>query len=292
MDSFYHLYEIGAIRMRFFSLTTWSLHRNLGPLRWTRWNEAERRHTTEPQEQPELLSLLELPAVLAEKGFEAANVCHFHIPDEGEGYARALREAFAAARVRLFTLLLDYGDIASADETRRAADLAWLKRWIDFASVAGAERVRVVAGEAGPDDADALRRSAEGLRELCEYAAPRGVRVATENFRPLTSTAANCLSLLEACGESLGLIADFGNFGGPTKLEELGRIVPRAEEIHAKAKTDEAGMPDADELCSCLELVRASGFAGPITLVYDGPGDMWEGIERVREIVRPYINER
>ena len=275
--------------MRFFSLTTWSLHRNLGPLRWTRWNEAEGRHTTEPQEQPELLSLLELPSALADKGFGAANVCHFHIPDDGAEYALALRGAFAAAGVRLFTLLLDYGDISSADETRRAADLAWLKRWIDFAGAAGAERVRVVAGEAAPTDRAALTRSAAGLRELCEYAAPRGVRVVTENFRPLTSTAANCLALLEACGDSLGLIADFGNFGGPTKLEELGRIVPRAEEIHAKAKTDEAGMPDADELRACLELVRAGGFDGPITLVYDGPGDMWEGIERVREIVKPYI---
>ncbi len=275
--------------MLYFSLTTWSLHRNLGPLRWTRWNEADGGYLTEPQDQPELLTLLELPVVLAAKGFGAANVCHFHIPNEGEEYARALRAAFEAAGVRLFTLLLDYGDLSTADEKRREADLAWLKRWIDFASAAGAERVRVVAGEAAPDDANALRRSAEGLRELCAYAAPRGVRVVTENFRPLTSTAANCLALLEACGESLGLIADFGNFAGRTKLEELGRIVPRASEIHAKAMTDAAGMPDADELRSCLELVRECGFAGPITLVYDGPGDMWEGIERVREIVNPYV---
>ncbi|TLS53966.1 sugar phosphate isomerase/epimerase [Paenibacillus antri] len=275
--------------MRFFSLTTWSLHRNLGPLRWTRWDGAGAKHYTETQEQPELLSLPELPAALAEKGYEAANVCHFHIPDVGEEYARRLRGSFETAGVRLFTLLLDYGDISSADDVRREADLAWLKRWIDFAAAAGAERVRVVAGESAPDDARALERSAEGLRELCDYAEPRGVRVVTENFRPLTSTADNCLALLEACGDRLGLIADFGNFGGPGKLEELSRIAPRAEEIHAKAKTDAEGFPDADELRSCLDLVRDADFAGPITLVYDGPGDMWAGIERVRSIVAPYV---
>jgi len=277
--------------MRFFSLTTWSLHRNLGPLRWTRWDESRKTIVTDVKEQPELLSLLDLPAALAAGGYRAANVCHFHIPDAGADYARRLRAAFETSGVRLFTLLLDYGDISTGEDERRTADLAWLKRWIDFAGEAGAERVRVIAGEASPGDDDALRRSAESLRELCDYAAPRGVRVVTENFRPLTSTADNCLALLEACGERLGLIADFGNFGGPRKLEELGRIIPRAEEIHAKAITNETGHPDADELRSCLELLRTSGFAGPVTLVYDGPGDMWEGIARIRAIAEPYVAE-
>lgn len=276
--------------MRFFSLTTWSLHRNLGPLRWTSWDAENQTQRTEMEVQPETSTLLELPSVLTERGFAAANVCHFHLPDTGKAYLRSLRQSFESSGVRLFTLLLDYGDISSSDRKRRETDLAWLKRWIDNAAAVGAERVRVIAGEAKPDDPEALRRSADGLRELCDYAAPRGIRVVTENFRSLTSTAENCLFLMDACGDRLGLIADFGNFSGSGKLEALSRIVPHAEEIHAKAKVDDAGLPDAKEFQACLDIMRKSDFDGPITIVYDGPGDMWEGIERVRHIAQPYLS--
>jgi sugar phosphate isomerase/epimerase len=275
--------------MRYFSLTTWSLHRCLGPLRLTRWDDKSGTHRTNVQEQPELLSLLALPQKLVEQGFAAADICHFHLPDSGAAYLEQLRSAFKAADVRIYTLLLDYGDISAADNVRRTADLAWLKEWIDRAAILGAERVRVIAGEASPDDAEALRRSAEGLRELCSYAAGTGVRVVTENFRPLTSTADNCLALLESCGEALGLITDFGNFKEPGKLDALARIIPHSEEIHAKAITDEAGSPNAEELRACLDKMRRSDYAGPITVVYDGPGDMWDGVRRVKAIIEPYI---
>lgn len=263
----------------------------MGPLRWTRWDDATRTHVTDEQAQPEEIPLLELPGKLAAQGYAAADVCHFHVPDTSPEYLERLRAAFREAGVRLYTLLLDYGDISSADEVRRGADLAWMKRWIDVAAAVGAERVRIIGGDAPPDDAEALGRAAAGLNELCDYAAPRGVRVVTENFKSLTSTAANCLHLLDACGGRLGLITDFGNFGGPGKLEELARTVPRSEEIHAKAMTDEAGRPNADELQACLDVVKRASFAGPITIVYDGPGDMWEGIGRVRAIAEPYLGE-
>ncbi|MCQ6560105.1 hypothetical protein [Paenibacillus mendelii] len=111
----------------------------------------------------------------------------------------------------------------------------------------------------------------------------------TENFHPLASTADNCLALLDRCGDRLGFTSDFGNFKGPDKYESLSRTVPASESIHAKAVTDTAGMPDGDEFVRCLEIVKLAGYEGPITLVYDGPGDMWEGIERVRALAAPYL---
>lgn len=278
--------------MPFLSVTTWSLHRQLGPLRWTRWDAKAGRHATEIQTQPETLSLLELPAALAERGFKAADVCHFHIPDTGGTYLERLRRAFQEADVRFYTLLADYGDISSPDEARRRADIEWTKGWIDIAAAVGAERVRVVAGEADPADRKALDRSAEALRELADYAAARKVRVATENFKSLTSTADNCLYVADACGgpERIGFISDFGNLNASTKYEALSRIIPISDNIHAKAATDADGIPDRDELIRCMELVKAAGYEGPVTVVYDGPGDMWEGIERVSDVLSPYLS--
>ncbi|OPH57638.1 xylose isomerase [Paenibacillus ferrarius] len=275
--------------MRYLSLTTWSLHRNLGPLRWTRWDADNRTQVTAVQDQPELLTLLELPIVLAEKGFKSLEVCHFHVPDTSEAYLKKLRQSFADAGIRFYSLLIEYGDLTNTDEARRQSDIAWIKSWIDHASVAGAERVRVIAGDAEPSDQLALQRSAAALSELTDYASARGVRVVTENFHALTSTADNCLALLETCGEKLGFTSDYGNFKGITKYDGLSQTIPLSESIHAKAQTDAEGNPDEAEFIQCMELAKEAGYEGPFTLVYDGPGDMWEGIERVRKLVAPYL---
>jgi sugar phosphate isomerase/epimerase len=276
--------------MPYASLTTWSLHRNLGPLRFTRWDEKTSSHVSDTQEQPELVSLLDLPSVLAKKGFSALEVCHFNFPETSDEYLAKLKNAFAEAGIPFYTLLIDYGDISNADETRRRADIEWIKRWIGFAAKAGAQRVRVIGGDGAPGDLKALARSAEALKELCAYASDLGVKVITENFKSLTSTSGNCLTLLEACGGRLGLTSDFGNFKGPEKYDELSKTLPLSESVHAKAVTDVEGFPDEKEFATCMEVVQRSGYEGPITLVYDGPNDMWEGIERVHALVRPYLS--
>ncbi|KIL41661.1 xylose isomerase [Gordoniibacillus kamchatkensis] len=275
--------------MPYLSLTTWSLHRNLGPMRWTKWDEERGAHATVVDEQPQTVSLLELPGVLMSRGFAAMEVCHFHFPDTSESYLRELRGAVERAGIRFYTLLADYGDITNPDERRREADIEWMKGWIDVASAAGAERIRIIGGDADPASREAVALAAAQLQRLVDYARDKNVKVVTENFHPLTSTADNCLALLDACGGELGLTSDFGNFKGPAKLQELSRTVPRSESIHAKAMTDGSGLPDAEEFRSCMDVVRQSGYEGPITLVYDGPGDMWAGIERVRELVEPYL---
>lgn len=277
--------------MPFLSLTTWSLHRNLGPLRWTYWDEAAKMQGTRVEEQPETVSLLDLPRLLSDNGFQAMDLCHFHLPETGSAYIHKLRESIAQSGIRLYTLLADYGDITSPDDVRREADMVWMEKWIDIASALGAERIRIIAGDADPADEKAVRLAAAQLKRLIHYASDKHVRIVTENFHDLASTAANCISLLDACGEELGLITDFGNFAGEGKLAALGATIPRSDSIHAKAMTDETGSLAEEEFRSCMDLVGSSGYEGPITLVYDGPGDMWEGIKRVKALVEPYLGE-
>lgn len=275
--------------MPYLSLTTWSLHRNLGPMRWTRWNEEKGSQVTVVDEQPQTISLLELPGVLKEKGYSAMDVCHFHFPDTSDSYLRELRGSVERSGIRFYTLLADYGDITNREEKRREADIEWMKGWIDIASKAGAERVRIIGGDADPSDREAVALASAQLQRLIDYARGKNVRIVTENFHPLTSTADNCIALLDACGGELGLTSDFGNFKGPGKMQELVRTVPRSESIHAKALTDEQGIPDAEEFRRCMDIVKQHGYEGPITIVYDGPGDMWEGIGRVTDLVTPYL---
>lgn len=274
----------------YLSVSTWSLHRLLGPLRWTAWNAETGEHETHIEDQPQTHTLLELPEEAARRGYQAIEVCHFHFPRTDTAYLAELRAAFLAANVRFDTLLLDYGDLTSEDERRRTADAAFIRRWIDIAAQAGARQIRVIAGEASPTDGSAIARSAASLAELADYAATVGVRVITENFKALTLTGASCLRLLEQAGDSVCMVTDFGNFTGPAKYDEIAAIAPRSVSVHAKAAYDDAGMPDVPEFVRCLEAAKAAAFAGAYVLIYDGPGDMWAGLERIKRIVIPYIS--
>ncbi|WP_219834022.1 sugar phosphate isomerase/epimerase [Paenibacillus sp. R14(2021)] len=275
--------------MSYLSLSTWSLHRNLGPLRWTQWDAEARKHVFVETPQPELMKLVDLPVFLAKEGFGALEIGHFHFPSTDDAYLAELKDAFKRAGISFDTILLDYGDISSSDETRRQADLAYIREWIDVAAKAGAKNIRVVAGESEPSDEAALARAIDALLELHEYGQSTNVRVITENFKPLTSKAVNCLAIVNAFDGKLNLIDDFGNFKGESKYEELAAIMPYAVSIHAKAHYDENGMPDLEEYTRCLDLLKQGNYAGAVSLIYDGPGDMWEGINRVRRIVEPYL---
>lgn len=275
--------------MSYLSLTTWSLHRSLGPYRMTVWDEGQKQPIEETIEHEGAFTLLQVPALAAQQGIRALDVCHFHFPTTDNDYLADLRQAFLAANVTFYTLLIDYGDISSEDPVRRDADVAYITRWIDVASEVGAERVRIVGGESDPANRAALECAATALSALSDYARSRGVRVITENFRQLTSVPDNCLYLLSACDNQIGLIADFGNFKSPTKYDDLAKILPVAESVHAKAHYDENGIPDAAEFRACLNLLSPAGYDGPITIVYDGPGDEWSGINRVKDIVANYL---
>ncbi|WP_248924514.1 sugar phosphate isomerase/epimerase family protein [Paenibacillus hamazuiensis] len=275
--------------MSYLSVSTWSLHRLLGPLRWTEWDAAAGTHKTNEQEQPQILTLLELPAEAAKRGYRAVEVCHFHFPSTEPAYLGQLREAFSAAGISFDTLLLDYGDLTAADEARREADLELIRRWIGVASEAGAKQIRVIAGDAPPSDEQAIRQSAAALCGLADYASEHGVRVVTENFRPLTSTGESCARLLQETAGKVGMITDFGNFMPPSKYDEFAATLPASVSVHAKAQYDSDGMPDEAEYRRCLDAVKASGYDGAVVLIYDGPGDMWEGLERIRRIVEPYL---
>jgi len=184
---------------------------------------------------------------------------------------------------------LDYGDLTTLDETRQEADFNLIRNWIDIAAGAGAKQIRVIAGEADPTEEGAIRQAALALSELAEYAAGKGVRVVTENFRLLTSTGASCINLLQLTGEKFGMITDFGNFKLPSKYDEFIMTLPYSVSVHAKAQYDDNGIPDEAEFRCCLDTVQAVGCDCAIVLIYDGPGDMWEGLERIKRIVEPYL---
>lgn len=267
------------------SISSWSLHRCLGPLRWTVWDESLRGQSVSVQDQPELYTLVQLPSIAAARGLSYLELCHFHFPSREEGYLSSLRQSFADAGVVFHTLLVDYGDLSSPDAIRRESDLAYLKGWIDTAALAGATAIRIVAGEQPAGDEAALQRSANGLVELNRYGAEHGVKVVTENFRELTSTVDSWRTLLESAAGAVPTIVDFGNLAKHEKQDGVKYGAPLAHSFHAKPDYAEDGSLREESLLELLRLAGEGNAWAPVSVIFDRDGDMWEGIERIKDII-------
>ncbi len=268
-----------------FSVSTWSLHRALGAM-YSPSDDGSGTFVANEPWGPGSCSLLDVPGEMARRGIRNLEICHFHFPRTDDDYLKELKQTLDSNGIRLFSVLIDAGDITNPDPAKRQTDLDWIKGWIDIASRVGAENVRVIGGDAKPDDAEGVERSSQALQELSDFAQERGVRVMTENFHALTSRPETINTLLDRLDGRVGLCADFGNFGGATKYDDLAAILPRADSVHAKADFSADGEMAREDFARCLALAREANFSGPYTLIFEGPQPEWDGIEIIkREIL-------
>jgi sugar phosphate isomerase/epimerase len=262
------------------AVSTWSLHRTLGSFRSIDPVSADRAagRTTSPTCG---LPLLDLPAELHRRGFDAVQLVHFHVPTRDPGYLDELRSALAAASVTLDAVLVDDGDLVDPQDADTQEE--WISGWLEDAARLGARRARVVAGKASPTP-ERICASGRRLARLASWHPE--VRVVTENWLALTPDASSVHQLLEAADGSVGLLIDLANWKGEDRYRQLASIAPLAETSHAKCHFDTAG-PDADDYRRTLQVLRDAGFSGPLALVYDGPdADEWAALEWEHGITR------
>ena len=263
------------------AVSTWSLHNLLG-ITYANGPGVTATGIAEPTFGPGEVTLEDLPAELAQRGFFRVEICHFNLASQAPAYLAKIRHAFEASGVVIQTLLIDDGDIT--DPATRERDLAWIAAWIEAAALLGAENARVIAGKAKPS-AEALALSVDGLKSMAALGKARGVRIVTENWFDTLSTPQAVHHVLDAAGPDLGFLADTGNWSGPSKYADLASIFARAELCHAKTDFGPGLVIDADDYRQCIKAARDAGYAGPYTLIFASEGDEWAGLEAERAFV-------
>jgi sugar phosphate isomerase/epimerase len=267
------------------AVSTWSVHKHLG---LTYHNGPGALPSPEPQ--PTFgagdIAFLDLPGELAKRGYFRAEICHFHLASQDAGYLAEVKAAFRAAGVVIQTLLIDDGDITNP--SIRARDLAWIERFIATTGVLGAENARVIAGKQKPT-AETLALSVTGLASLVPVAKDHGVRLVTENWFDLLATEKEVHHVLDAVGDGLGFLADMGNWHGSGKYAALRSVYSRAELSHTKCHFGDGLAMDRDDYGKCLEASVKAGYEGPHTLIFESPGEEWDGLAMEREFVLGYL---
>lgn len=272
-----------------FAVSTWSLHRLLGPTYPYSPDPAKSAARQEPYGAGGA-SLIELPKQLAERGIYRLELCSFHLPSLDPAYLAEFRAAMKASGILFQTLLVEDGDPSHPENGER--DIRWMAGWIEIAKALGAENMRVIAGKQKPSEEN-LQRALANLKWLAAQAEGSGVRVVVENWFDLLPAPKEMNWLLDDLDGKIGLNGDLGNWSAPAKYAGLADIMGRAELCHAKADYNASGL-DADDYGKCLEACRAAGYAGPFTLIYDSPffADEWDGILLQKAFIEDFLETR
>jgi len=263
------------------AVSTWSLHRLLGMTypHDLSTNEVGPMHETYGEGEE---SLLGLPSALANHGYHRLEIVSFHLRSRDPIYLAELKDQLRIAEVKLQTLLIDAGDISDPEHSER--DTRWIAGWVEVANELGAENARIIAGKQKPTR-DALDRSIKALTALADGNAGSPVRLVTENWFDLLSEPAHVHYLLDRLEGRIGLLGDFGNWGGPNKYSDLRSIFSRAELCHAKASFIDGDLDESD-YGACIRLAEGAGYRGPYTLIFDSeiPGE-WNGLAAERDFI-------
>lgn len=155
----------------------------------------------------------------------------------------------------------------------RDAQIASVKRWIEFAEILGAPVIRVFAGHVkkGQTAEQAHALMVEGLEECCEYAGRHGIHLALENHGGPTATVDGLLALVKDVQSPwFGVNLDTGNFRTEDVYGDLAKAAPYA--LNVQVKVVVSG-PDRKKRPADFKrlhaILRDAGYRGYIVLEYE-----------------------
>jgi sugar phosphate isomerase/epimerase len=179
-------------------------------------------------------------------------------------------------------------DLTVSEGPDRQKQKAYLAAAIETADFLNAPLIRLTLGGERNDRA-AYERAVELMSSVLPVAIARKVRFAVENHGGLSSDPAVLAEFVQHFhSPHLGACLDFGNLDGDRAIG-LQTLAPHAIHAHAKSREFSAqGEETQIDYAACLGALKAAGYAGAISIEYEGAGDAALGISRTRDLIEKY----
>jgi sugar phosphate isomerase/epimerase len=232
-------------------------------------------------------SLIEFPRVARERfGFDAVELCSTHFRNTDTNYLDQIKTNLVSQKIGFANMPIDTGNISQSDPLRRQFDLERIYNWMEVAAYLGAEAVRVNTGASG--DGWDMSITVDSYQKLAQRAEKHNLILLIENHGGVSSRPEAMIQILEQVNApNLKLCPDFGNFPPETRYEDLAQIMPYANMIHAKTYDFDAdGNHPEFDFPRCLEIAKAAGFRGTISVEFEGQGDQYDGVEKTLALIK------
>lgn len=269
--------------------------------------------------RPNRAGILDIPAFVREAnraGAEGVELLDFFYTDR-EAERPLIKEALAETGlpVPIFSVAQNF---AKTDASLREAELDKIKFGVDEAIFYGAGVVRVFAGDVaeGITFVQAREWIIEGLTAASVYAHSKGIRLALENHGKLAGRGDQVAGIIAdvrrlSGNDALGANPDTGNFllVNQPSHEAIAHVANLAYMVHFK---DFAQAPEGHEgfaysaldrsrfvgtavgegqveLEKCLTELKSAGFAGWLSVEYEGEEDPFTAVPRSIENAKRFL---
>jgi sugar phosphate isomerase/epimerase len=223
----------------------------------------------------------------------------------GGGHIAKMKERCDSLGMKSLLIMCDgVGQIGDPDKAKRTNAIEGHYAWLDAAKELGCHSIRVNSGsnpKLAPEEQAKL--CVDGLRRLCEHAAPMGLNVIVENHGGLSSHGGWLAGVLKDVGlDNCGSLPDFGNFyvlknrGDADQYEtqktlykhvegltedEFGlgydryqgtkELMPFAKGVSAKSHSFNAAGDEAHtDFGSMMQIIEETGYEGYLGIEYEG----------------------
>jgi sugar phosphate isomerase/epimerase len=263
---------------------------------WSFHNHSQSTREKELHLPGSMLVLLDFPEMIVDRyGVHNFEFVASDFASTEATYLAELKNHLASTHSRLVNVPVDIeeidtpGGLSDPDERVRDRAIEAAKKWMDIAHTLGASAVRC---DPGTMDVANLTPTVDSYKKLAAYGKSKSVQVIIENHGGMGSEYAEQLvRLFKLVGaSSVGALPAFGNFADESARDRgLRLLFPYARVVcHAKGlQFNAAGNETQYDFPKCIAVAKTSGYKGVYSVEYEGPGDPYDGVQKVvDELVR------
>jgi len=249
-----------------------------------------RQYLTAKENPMTLFDFIDLCADLRLDGTELT--CYYFPKDPTpEYFAQIKRRAFLQGLAISGTAVSNHFAVPPGKE--RDDQIAYVKKWVDYAAQMGAGSIRVYSGgiPKGGTLEEAQKWCVECFEETCEYAGQKGIFLALENHGGISVNADLLLALVEKVKSPwFGLLMDTGNFQTEDPYKDMERVAPYTVTVQCKTDlTPKGGKQQPVDFDRVVSILRAAKYSGYIALEYEAKEDPKTGVPKAIEQIRAAI---
>lgn len=178
------------------------------------------------------------------------------------------------------------GNLGHPDAAKRTEAIENHYPWVEAAKRMGCHSIRVNARSEGSREEQA-KLATDGLRRLCEFAAPMDINVIVENHGGLSSDGNWLAGVMRSVNlPNCGTLPDFGNFYEYDRYQGVADMMPYAKAVSAKSREfDAEGNEAGIDYYKMVKIVLDAGYHGHL-------GIEWEGKEPKSEVEGVLLTKR
>lgn len=247
-----------------------------------------------PKEDRPLWSILDFVDWCADHNVPGAELTSYFFPPEvDEAFLLEVKRRCYLRGVQIAGTAVG-NNFALPKGEKLSEQIAYTKKWIDYAAIMGAPHIRVFAGsqpkELTPEQA--VANCSEAYQECLDYAGKKGVFLGLENHGGIVAEPDNLVKMVQAARSPwAGINFDSGNFHTADPYADLAKIAPYAINVQLKMeiKRKDAEKPEPSDVQRILQILRDANYQGWFTLEFETKEDPFIKVPEICDLLRPLL---